>query len=200
MKYKAIGFDFGGVVRGVPGSVFVEKVCKEIGVTKEQYQEAYFRHNKKVNRGEVTWEELWKLVLTDLGCPDKVQAVMDISNASFNDKINTNILDLADDLRANGYRTGLLSNNTREAAQFMRDEGIDKHFDVMQISAETGLVKPESESFTHFAEELGVQPSEMIFIDDSEKSLSTSEEVGFAPLLFESYDQLVEQLKQLSIL
>jgi len=200
MKYKAIGFDYGGVVHGSTSSVFTDKVCKEIGVTKEQYLEAYFRYNKKVNRGEITWDELWKSVLTDLGCPNKVQAVIEISNDVSDDKINSNILELSDHLRSKGYRTGVLSNNTREAAQTMRDEGIYKHFDVLQVSAETGFVKPELDSFKHFSDELEVQLSELIFIDDSEKSLSTANEVGFTPLLFESYEQLISDLKQYKIL
>ncbi len=200
MQYKAVGFDYGGVIKGLPGSFFSAGVADLLGITKEQYQEAYFRHNKKINRGEVTWPQLWKLVLTDLGQPNKVDAVMELSNSVFDQAVNQNMLDLVDRIKAKSYKVGLLSNNTIEAGQKMRKLGINKHFDVFHISAETRFVKPEPEAFAYFAQELGILPSELIFIDDAEKSLSTAQECGFTPLLFESYEQLVKELTKLGIL
>jgi epoxide hydrolase-like predicted phosphatase len=200
MQYKAVGFDYGGVIKGRPGSLFSASVVELLGVTKKQYQEAYYRHNKKVNRGEVTWSELWKLVLTDLGQPDKVKAVMELSNSVFDQSINQDVLDFVDRIRSMDYRVGLLSNNTIEAGQKMRELGVDKHFDVFHVSAETQLVKPEVEAFAHFARELDVAPSELVFVDDAEKSLSTAEECGFTPILFESYEQLVQDLANLGVL
>src|ERR1017187_3674860 len=160
MNYRAVGFDYGGVIKGRPGSFVSAGVTDLLGVTKEQYQEAYYRYNKKVNRGEVTWLELWKLVLTDLGQPDKVDVVMELSNSVFNQAINQNILNLVDVVKAKGYKVGLLSNNTTEAGQKMREFGIDKHFDVFHVSAETGFVKPELEAFAHLAQELAVELEE----------------------------------------
>ncbi len=82
----------------------------------------------------------------------------------------------------------------------MREKGLDKHFDVFHISAETALVKPEPDAFKHLANELGVEIKELVYIDDSEKSLSTSKECGFTPVLFESYEQLVNDLTRLDVL
>lgn len=200
MNFKAIGFDWGGVLNGKPGKFFGEKVAATLGITQAEYLEAYFHHNKKVNRAEITWEELWSLVLTELGHPDKVGEVLKISQDFNADALNQNVLDLVDKLRASGYKVGLLSNNTIEKAESMRAQGLDKHFDVFHISAETALVKPEPEAFQHLADELGVNIEELIFIDDSEKSLSTASECGFTPILFESYDQLANELSKFHVL
>lgn len=200
MKYRGIGFDWGGVLNGKPGRFFGQRVSQLLGTTHEKYLEAYFHHNKKINRGEVTWEELWSLVLTELGRPDKVQDVMKISQEFNADSLNTNVLDLVDKIRTSGYKVGLLSNNTHEKAVLMREKGLDKHFDVFHISAETALVKPEPDAFKHLANELGVEIKELVYIDDSEKSLSTSKECGFTPVLFESYEQLVNDLTRLDVL
>jgi HAD superfamily hydrolase (TIGR01509 family) len=200
MKYKAVGFDWGGVLNGKPGKFFGQKVSELLGTTHEKYLEAYFHHNKKINRGEVTWEELWSLVLTELGQPNKVQEVMKISQEFNADNLNQDILDLVDKLRTLGYKVGLLSNNTHEKAAMMREKGLDKHFDVFHISAETALVKPEPEAFRYLADELGIEIRELVFIDDSEKSLSTSRECEFTPILFESYEQLENELTKLGIL
>jgi len=200
MKYKAVGFDYGGVIKGVPGSFLSAGISSLLGVTADEYQTAYFHHNKKVNRGDITWPELWKLVLTELGHPDKVEAVMKLSNDVFDQPINENMVDLVDTIKSRGYKVGLLSNNTIDAGKKMREIGLDKHFDVFHVSAETRLVKPEPEAFEFLAKELGVDIRELIFIDDAEKSLSTAKECGYTSILFESYDLLNTQLQELGIL
>ncbi|MFZ1248712.1 MAG: HAD-IA family hydrolase [Candidatus Saccharimonadales bacterium] len=200
MPYRAVGFDWGGVLNGKPGKFFGEAVAKLLGIPHDAYLEAYFHHNKKVNRGEIGWEKLWTLVLTELGQPNKVAPVMKLSEAHSADSLNLNVLDLVDTLKKSGYKVGLLSNNTHEKAAEMRKNGLHTHFDVFHISAETSLVKPEPEAFQYFADALGVTMAELVFIDDAEKSLSTSGACGFTPILFESYEKLIMQLADLKIL
>ena len=199
MNYKGIGFDWGGVLNGKPGTLFGQRVSELLGITHEEYLKAYFHHNKKLNRGQITHEELWVLVLTELGQAHKVSDVMKISQEFHSDSLNNNVLELVDKLRASGFKVGLLSNNTDEKAAAMRRAHLDKHFDVFHISSETGFVKPEPEAFEHLAEALGIKMHELVFIDDSEKSLSTSDECGFIPILFSSYEKLVESLTGLGI-
>ncbi|MDQ5885689.1 MAG: glucose-phosphatase, partial [Patescibacteria group bacterium] len=167
--------------------------------THDDYLRAYFQHNKKINRGEISWQELWTLVLNELQCPEKLPDIINLSKKYSEVKINNEIIYLIDNLRKNGYKIGLLSNNTIEKAGVMRSLGIDKHFDVFHISAETGYVKPEKEAFKHLSDELDVKLHELIFIDDSEKSLSTSQECGYTPILYDNYQQLKAELKYFEI-
>lgn len=200
--YKAIGFDWGGVLNGKPGKYFAQTVANTVGVTREEYQTAYFHHNQKVNRGEVSWPQLWELVLAELGHPNEpelVEKIIQISEDANADNLNEDMLNLVDTLRANGYKVGLLSNNSADKAALMRERGLDKRFDVLDISVETGLVKPNSEAFKHLADGLGVDISELIFVDDTPKSLSTADEAGFTPILFDNYAQLVKDLAALGV-
>ena len=63
----------------------------------------------------------------------------------------------------------------------------------------SGYVKPEPKAFNTFIKDLGVAMDELVFIDDSEKSLSTAKECGYTPILFKSYEQLIAALQQLGI-
>jgi epoxide hydrolase-like predicted phosphatase len=199
MTYKAIGFDWGGVISGKPGKFFGLGMAKLLGISHAQYLDAYFHHNSEFNRGEIDQNELWTRVLNELKHIEKLDEVKQFVKEARTDHINDDVVALADQLRATGYKVGLLSNNTLEKAKEMRDTGIGEHFDVLHISAETGDVKPEPNSFIHFADDLGVKPNELIFIDDTEKSLSTASEVGFAPILFDDLAQCVKELKSLGI-
>src|SRR5690606_36635700 len=114
--------------------------------------------------------------------------------------INQNVVDLIKQLRNEDYKTGLLSNNSKDGANKMRATGIDKYFDVFVVSAEAGMMKPDRKIFELFEKQLGVQLQELVFIDDANKSLSAARECGFTPILFESYEQLVGTLKKLEVL
>jgi epoxide hydrolase-like predicted phosphatase len=200
--YKAIGFDWGGVLNGKPGKFFGEAVANEIGVTPEQYGVAYFHHNMKFNSGAIDSQELWTLVVEELGHPNEpglVQRILEISTAANADNLNEDVLSLVDLLRRNGYKVGLITNNSADKAALMRKTGLDAHFDAFDVSVETGLVKPDPAAFNYLADELGVKVSELIFIDDTPQSLSTSKETGFTPILFDSYEQLVNDLATLGI-
>ena len=199
MAIKAIGFDYGGVIKGNPGAIFGAGITNILGVTDEQFYQAYYRHNKAVNRGEITWPTLWKLVLSDLNKFDKFQEVMDLHNQVYNQSLNSNMLELVDTLRKSGYKVGLLSNNTLDEEAKMMSFHLEQHFDVLHVSASTGFVKPEPEAFNTFIKDLGVAMDELVFIDDSEKSLSTAKDCGYTPILFKSYEQLIAALQQLGI-
>lgn len=197
--YRAIGFDYGGVIKGGPDPKFLREACELLGITPEQYVATYYKYNKSLNRGEITWSQLWQRFVTDLGQPDKLEQVKGLFAAAAHKELNPRMLELVDKLRASGFKVGLLSNNPREASEEMHREGLDEHFDVVHISAETGYVKPEPEAFIHFAESLGVAVSELIMIDDSRKSLSTAGEVGFTPITFTGYEDLIRELQNLGV-
>jgi HAD superfamily hydrolase (TIGR01509 family) len=201
MRYTAIGFDYGGVLAGRSGVAFAMDIARLLDVDFETYQQTYTTFKGAVNRGEISWEQLWERMTAKLGKPDTLPAILELDEQYVADlnQIREEMLALVDALRAQGLRLGLLSNNTLENAKRFRDEGLAAHFDVVHVSAETGFVKPEPAAFTHFADALGVDLSQLIYIDDSQISLSTATELGYAPILFENYDKLKTQLQDMGV-
>lgn len=201
---QAVGFDYGGVIGGVgsTGVNFTEQISEILGVDKETYREVYFSMNHLINMGEIdSWREFWRLLVDEIGKPEKYDEVIALNEKSEKhlQEVDQRMLALVDDLRARGYKTGLLSNTTAESGRVMRSQGINQHFDAFHISAEIKLMKPDPQAFEHLAEALSVRPTEMAFVDDAEKSLSTAGEVGFTPVHFTSYEDLKRQLAALQI-
>lgn len=204
MTIKAIGFDYGGVIGGGDkvGKRFSSEVSQVVGITEDQYREIYFSINHLINTGRVeTWREFWQIFLAKLGQEDKLESLVSLSKRYSHEYIVMDdvIISLIDRLRRAGYRVGLLSNATSENAVQMRAAGLDKHFDVFHISAETKNQKPLPITFELFAQELGVRLNELVFVDDAEKSLSTAKECGFTPILYRSSKKLVTELNKLGI-
>ncbi len=201
MNFKAIVFDYGNVLAGIPGSQTSNDMIQVIGVSPEKYARAYFRYNQQVNRGEITWEQLWELVLTDLDKLDKLPAVLENNRAyeASLDQINTDVTELAVRLKKSGYKIGVLSNTTPSGAVRIHQKLAPYDLDVIHCSAETGKVKPSPDAFYDLAKALDVDIKSMIFIDDSSRSLSTADECGYTPILFTSYENLLNQLQKLKI-
>jgi putative hydrolase of the HAD superfamily len=84
-------------------------------------------------------------------------------------------------VREAGLRTGLLSNSWG-VDDYPRDlfPGL---FDVVVISGEVGMRKPEERIFRHTVGLLGLTPQECVFIDDLEVNVAAAEAVGMTAVL-----------------
>src|SRR5580765_1421281 len=131
MKYKAVGFDYGGVLAGDSGASLGIEISTQLGISFDHYKELYFKRNKLVQRGKLTWEEFWQQLVDEIGMGDKYTEVMTINNR-YRDHLKImkpEMVALVDQVRELGYKTGLLSNNNQVSADRMRRENLDAHFD-----------------------------------------------------------------------
>jgi len=199
MNFKAIGFDYGGVIAGIPGTEFNKRVTDLLGVEPKTFQDVYFEFNHLMNNNILSWQDFWKKVTEELGVFDKYKDLIKFIEELPRREINDKIVDLADKLRVGGYKVGLLSNNDIAAANRFRETGLTHHFDVVVVSAEVGYSKPHPKAFEIFLERLGVVANELVYVDDTEKSLTTAEEIGFRPILFTNYESLLHDLKSLGV-
>lgn len=71
-----------------------------------------------------------------------------------------------DGLRAAGWRLGLVSNATAEAAEAWSGSGLARRFDAAVFSCEVGMVKPAPGIYVAAASALGVAPESCVFVGD----------------------------------
>jgi putative hydrolase of the HAD superfamily len=89
--------------------------------------------------------------------------------------------DMIRTLRGAGYSTALLSNSWGRQVYPRADfPGL---FDVVVISGEVGMRKPEEAIFRHAAQALGLEPRECVFIDDIEANVTAAAACGMTGLL-----------------
>ena len=93
-----------------------------------------------------------------------------------------------------GIPTGLISNSW--VMDHYTDE-IRELFDVVVISAEVGLHKPQPEIFKLAAEQLGLEPSDCVFVDDLRENCDGAEAVGMTAVLHRDVDETVSRLEDL---
>jgi epoxide hydrolase-like predicted phosphatase len=90
-----------------------------------------------------------------------------------------------------GIRTALLSNSWGN--EYPRD-GWAQMFDVVVISGEVGMRKPEPEIFTHTLELLGLPASACVFVDDLRHNVDAAVALGLVGVHHTSYGQSAAEL------
>jgi putative hydrolase of the HAD superfamily len=89
------------------------------------------------------------------------------------------MLRLVDDARSAGIRTALLSNSLgRSPHDPYGSFNLDGRFDVVVLSDQVGLRKPDPRIFELTAEQLGLPTTACVFADDTEENLPPAQALG----------------------
>ena len=135
-----------------------------------------------LERGECTDAEFEQLLAEQIICRDgqPVVAAGLLDRMFAATELSDPMHDLVRAVRAEGLRTGLLSNSWGVGAY--PSHLFPRLFDAVVISAEVGMRKPEERIFQHAASLLGVEPQECVFIDDIEANVVAAEALGMTGL------------------
>lgn len=195
---KAIVFDYGGVIEQEEGDL-IQKIADYLKITKEDWHKIYFSLNHLANTGKKSWQEVLALVCKEFGASDAqifyVHEII-IENKKTK-KIDLELIEIIKDLKNKGYKIGLLSNNATGLRQKLIDQNIISLFDEVIISAEFGFQKPQPEIFEIILNKLGVKNVEMIFIDDTKRSLEGADKIGYVPVLYKDNETLKTDLSNI---
>ena len=87
------------------------------------------------------------------------------------------------ELRAEGYRTAILTNNIKEWGRYWKESIPLELFDVVVDSCDVGLRKPDPDIFRLTCERLGVAPEAAVFLDDTRRHVESARSFGLQAIL-----------------
>ena len=96
--------------------------------------------------------------------------------------------------RASGLKTALLSNSW--GLDYPREQW-EGAFDVVVISGEVGMRKPEPAIYRHAAQQLGVEPGQCVFVDDLTPNIRGAVAVGMVGVHHVSPEATIAELETL---
>jgi len=159
-------------------------------------EEALLNPIHALERGEIEVPEFDRTLAAELsrrtGTPYASAGLLDRMFAHFQHAPDMSAL--VRRAREAGVRTGLLSNSWGNS--YPRD-GWDEMFDVVVISGEVGMRKPEPRIFTHAAELLGLPPEQCVLVDDISYNISAAVALGMVGVHHVSYEQTLLELQTL---
>lgn len=94
--------------------------------------------------------------------------------------------------KSSGLRTALLSNSWGD--QYLRD-GWQDMFDVVVISGEVGMRKPEQRIFEHTVDRLALEPAQCVFVDDHDGNIRAAAALGIVGVWHHDYEQTAAELE-----
>jgi putative hydrolase of the HAD superfamily len=198
MSIQAVIWDFGGVLVRTEDLSRREGLARRLGKTRADLEQLVFESQTSLlaSLGKFPIEAHWAAVFQALGLPmDQVDEF--IADFWGGDVLDVKLVDAIRALRRS-YKTGLLSNAFSDLRQIIETRfPITDAFDVMIISAEVGLVKPDPQIYRLALDRLGVQPADAVFIDDFPQNIKAARAVGLHAIHFRSPAQAQAELEQL---
>ena len=198
MPIKAIYFDIGGVLVRTEDKTPRTRLAARLGVTFESLEETVFGgdHGRKAQLGEITAEELWAYVCQQVQWP--FDRWRDLEAEFFaGDRLDSELVDYIRSLHAH-YKIGAISNALSDVRTVILNKWhMADAFDVLVISAEEGVMKPDARIFQVSLNALGVQPAEAVFVDDNLHNVEGAQAVGMKAIQFTSPEQAHRDLEDI---
>ena len=111
---------------------------------------------------------------------------------------NPGMIDLIREVRRDGIRTSLLTNNVKEwEVKWRSMMPIDELFETVVDSAFVGCRKPDPRIYNLTLERVGLDPAECIFIDDMKINIDAANELGLHGVHFRETAQVRAEVHDL---
>ena len=200
-EYTTIIFDLGGVIINLKKQNCID-AFKALGYDSVDKMLSEYRQDGEflaLEEGRVSPEEWRNIVRQSISSPVTDEQIDDAFNAFLVD-IPIEKLRMLRALKSK-YRIAMLSNTNKvmfesKIPELFKIEGltIEDYFDDFFLSYKMGMSKPSPEIFIKVAEELGIEPNEALFIDDSQVNVDAAAKLGFQTMCVEPYTDFSDKL------
>ena len=111
--------------------------------------------------------------------------------------VNTPLLEFTDEVRSKGINVSVLSNDGSSLRGYIEELGIDHHFDQIFVSGELGMMKPDQRIYQHVANQLKLDPSEILFVDDKQSNVDGAIRASMQAAVYRSAAQVRQLVSDL---
>jgi putative hydrolase of the HAD superfamily len=191
---QAVIFDFGGVLCFHPDQPRWKRAADTAGLPVDKFMRAFWADRIEYDAGRWSPAEYWQAVARTAGTQledSKIPALIRREIELWNN-YDSRVLRWVNQLRASGFRTGILSNLPRPLGEELRGTpGFLEHFDHVTFSYELGVVKPQAEIYRDAIGGLSVEPAQVLFLDDRRDNVEGSCAVGLRGELYTTWEDFL---------
>lgn len=198
MDLKAVLWDLGGVLVRTQDWSPRQAWERRLGLPEGGLSELVFRG--EVGRlaaiGRASAADIWRAIADrfDLNEGEKAQIEADFWRG---DEVDEQLIAFIRSLRPRAA-TGLISNAWPDLRAAIEGRwGIADAFDVIVISAEAGVTKPDARLYRLALDQLHIGPEQAIFIDDFEENVEAARKLGMQAILFVDAHQAMDRVRRL---
>jgi putative hydrolase of the HAD superfamily len=197
LALRAVIFDFGMVLTGLPDATAHDAMVRITGLSAEQFENYYWADRLAYDEGKLSGVTFWEKFARDAGLLLS-PAQMDELNRQDARMWTTQdpaMVAWQRKLKAAGIRTAILSNMGDSVLESIKREfrWIDD-FDVLVWSFQLHLVKPDPAIYRHTLERLATRAEETLFIDDKRVNVEAAQALGMKAVEFSTVERLRDDL------
>jgi putative hydrolase of the HAD superfamily len=207
MQLEALILDYGNVLSHSQREDRLEAMAAQVRAPLNAFRDAYWQHRQPYDAG-LPAAEYWRRVLETLGQSSgasehsrAIDQLIEADVASWTE-YREEMWGLARSFRVSGGRTAFLSNGVPEAmARIRAERALERWFDVVVVSCEVGVAKPDPAIYKMCLSRLCVEASHALFVDDRLENIDAAARLGIKTFHFAGDDlmrRLVETVHSLS--
>ena len=185
---RGVVFDFGGVMTTMTMPERVKPLVAELGVPWSALEAGFAKYRRQMDGDLMTMDEMYDRIFADAGltvAPDVRARIIAEDQASFLYR-NEATLAWMKDLKARGFKVGILTNMCTDFARRFRETFPDfiALADAMVISGEERLYKPQREIYDRLCARIGLPPETLCFFDDVAANCQGARDAGWQAVRF----------------
>lgn len=148
-----------------------KEIAKDMGISEPIFREIWDTTEEDRTKGIVTFEEVIERILRthDIYTKDLLNLIVDKRMKASEDycrHMHPQIIPMIESLKQAGIKIGLITNCYPEEKVALKKGPLYMYFDVICMSCDLGVKKPQQEIFEICIEKLGVKPEECLYIGD----------------------------------
>jgi putative hydrolase of the HAD superfamily len=197
LALRAVIFDYGMVLTGLPDAAAHDAMIRITGLSIEQFEKFYWADRHAYDEGKLNGVTFWQKFGRDAGLSLSPAQIDELNrqDARMWTTQNPAMLAWQRKLKAAGIRTAILSNMGDSVLENIRREfrWIDE-FDVLVWSYQLHLAKPDPAIYRYTLKHLGTRPDETLFIDDKRVNVEAARALGMKAVEFTTVERLRNDL------
>src|SRR5260370_33597744 len=196
MAIRAVAFDIGGVLEITPDTGMTEKWEQRLHLKPGELDQRMASLWRDGSLGKCSEEQVEQSLKEIIGMDQaQVNGFLHDFWEEYLGELNAPLASYFSSLRPR-YQTAIISNSFVGArAREQERYHFDKMTDLIIYSHEVGIAKPDRRIYELTCARLGVQPAEMIFLDDHERPIAAACELGIHAILFRETTQAITDIQ-----
>jgi len=206
-EIKAIIFDVGAVLElGKYSKKAIRKhhnlsvhmrIAKKLNIELDQWFDAIDSSYARSIEGKITKAKLMSIISKNLQKDKKKLEKIITKSYDVYFKKNKELFRLAHKLKKQGYKIAIFSDQWHLSKQALIRKKDTKEFDLILVSCDIGLRKPDPKFYKLLFRKLKLKPQEMVFIDNQKWNIKQGKKLGMRTILFKDNKQTIKELDKI---
>jgi len=191
----AVIFDIGGVLWRSNGIPLRDKWAVRCGLDAESFDRIVFASEwgQQALSGQITSAEKWKNIGSLLKLSDN--DILELRQDTWSGWWDAELFTYIHTLKPN-YKLGIISDASSETREKVKEWVNEDLFEVIVISAEERVCKPNPLIYQIALQKLAVEAPAAVFIDDRVKNVGAAQSLGMKAIHYQEYAQMRLELEK----